>query len=144
MPKIFLKYKKLTETAKAPVKAHPSDAGFDVFADESVIITPRETVGVNLGIAIQLNKGFFADVRPRSGMSLNTGLKCMYGTVDNGYRGPIKAIFFNSGDQIESINHGDKIAQLVIQHLPNCEPMEVDELSPSDRGENGFGSTGGK
>ena len=140
-------FKKLSPTAITPTKAHTTDAGFDLYADEEVILTYGETAAIKTNIAIELPEGYVADVRPRSGLTLNTGLRVHYGTVDSGYRNGI-GIICENGDhgalcnRTVRIKKGSKIAQLVILPIPTIELKEVNELSDSDRGVNGFGSTG--
>ncbi len=165
---MFVKFKKLSETAITPTKGHYNDAGFDLYADEDVTLAYGETKAIATNIALELPDGFMADVRPRSGLTRDTALRVQYGTVDAGYRGNIGIICDNvdnlykvktidnklhaiiTGDQdailtyntaIE-IKRGDKIAQLVIQRIPDIELIEAEELTDSRRGENGFGSTG--
>ena len=145
--KLILNFKKLSPTAITPTKAHTTDAGFDLYADEDVILKYGETTAILTNIAIELPGGYVADVRPRSGLTLNTGLRVHYGTVDSGYRNGI-GIICENGDhgalcnRTVRIKKGQKIAQLVILPIPEIELKEVNELSDSDRGVNGFGSTG--
>ena len=169
--KLILNFKKLSPTAITPTKAHTTDAGFDLYADEATIITYGETVAVKTNIAIELPEGYVADVRPRSGLTLNTGLRVHYGTIDAGYRDGIGIIcengnhepmisdvmyfvaseltedktysdFIGEKEIVIHIERGQKIAQLVILPIPEITLQEVTELSDSDRGVNGFGSTG--
>ena len=142
MPKVILKYKKMTPSAMAPHQAHPDDTGFDLYADQTVYFAPFETKRISLGISIQLTKGYSAEVRPRSGMSLRTPLKCILGTVDPGYRGEIMAIFVNLSNRPNQINKGDKVCQLVIRRDVSVQSIECDKLNDSGRGSDGFGSTG--
>ena len=145
--KLILNFKKLSHTAITPTKAHTTDAGFDLYADEDVILKYGETTAILTNIAIELPEGYVADVRPRSGLTLNTGLRVHYGTVDSGYRNGI-GIICENGDhgalcnRTVRIKKGQKIAQLVILPIPEITLQEVTELSDSDRGVNGFGSTG--
>ena len=145
--KSILNFKKLSPTAITPTKAHTTDAGFDLFSDEDVILKYGETTAILTNIAIELPEGYVADVRPRSGLTLNTGLRVHYGTIDSGYRNGI-GIICENGDhgalcnRTVRIKKGQKIAQLVILPIPEITLQEVTELSDSDRGINGFGSTG--
>ena len=145
--KLILNFKKLSPTAITPTKAHTTDAGFDLYTDEEVILKYGETAAIKTNIAIELPEGYVADVRPRSGLTLNTGLRVHYGTVDSGYRNGI-GIICENGDhgalcnRTVRIKKGQKIAQLVILPIPEITLQEVEELSVSDRGVNGFGSTG--
>ena len=163
-----INFKKLSDTAITPRKANYNDAGFDLYADEDVTLAYGETKAVATNIALELPDGYMADVRPRSGLTRDTALRVQYGTVDAGYRGGIGIICENvdnlykvktidnklhaiiTGDQdailtyntaIE-IKKGDKIAQLVIQRIPDVELIEADELNETARGAGGFGSTG--
>ena len=145
--KLILNFKKLSPTAITPTKAHTTDAGFDLYADEDVILKYGETTAILTNVAIELPEGYVADVRPRSGLTLNTGLRVHYGTIDSGYRNGI-GIICENGDhgalcnRTVRIKKGQKIAQLVILPIPEITLQEVEELSVSDRGVNGFGSTG--
>lgn len=145
--KIFVK--KLNEAAKLPLRAHPSDAGADVFAtSKRYIDLDNDIVSYGTGIALAIPDGYWVDLRARSsvyktGQFLANGV----GTIDSGYRGEIMAVFYANHIKVSSYNIGDKIAQLVV--MPNVSPMdvefvEVDELPDSERGEGGFGSTGNK
>ena len=148
--KLILNFKKLSPTAITPTKAHTTDAGFDLYADEEVILAYGETAAIKTNIAIELPEGYVADVRPRSGLTLNTGLRVHYGTVDAGYRDGVSVISENGHNyhsylkkqMFIKIPKGMKIAQLVILPIPEITLHEVEELSDSDRGVNGFGSTG--
>ena len=148
--KLILNFKKLSPTAITPTKAHTTDAGFDLYADEEVILAYGETAAIKTNIAIELPEGYVADVRPRSGLTLNTGLRVHYGTVDAGYRDGVSVISENGHNyhsylkkqMFIKIPKGMKIAQLVILPIPELTLQEVEELSDSDRGVNGFGSTG--
>ena len=167
--KLDLNFKKLSPTAITPTKAHTTDAGFDLYADEDVVLKYGDTAAIKTNIAIELPEGYVADVRPRSGLTLNTGLRVHYGTVDSGYRDGI-GIICENGSHVQNdennknriykvasgtlhhasiweqeviiIKQGQKIAQLVILPIPEITLQEVTELSDSDRGINGFGSTG--
>lgn len=160
-------FKRLTEDAVLPTKAHASDSGYDLVASEDIIVEPGETVVVKTGIAVELPAGYEATVRPRSGVTAKTKLRVQLGTIDNGYGGEIGVIVDNTeqpghattailikvdganeyhgGDNEEYsyiIYKGDRIAQLVITRLPEVTAVEITELGESDRGGNGFGSTG--
>lgn len=88
-------FKRLNENASLPTKAHATDSGFDLYAAEDVIIEPGETVVIKTGIAVQLPKGYEAQVRPRSGVTSRTKLRVQLGTIDNGYNGEIGVIVDN-------------------------------------------------
>lgn len=152
-----LKVKRLTDTAVLPVKAHPTDAGFDICADEDITINAGETVTVSTGLSIAIPEGYYGRLKGRSGLTAKTALRVQEGTIDANYRGEVKVIcelraltahkepgrwtvIMRSGGY--SIKKGERIAQLIIQPLPTVEVEEVDELDDTDRGDGGFGSTG--
>ena len=137
-----LKVKRLTETAILPEKAFPTEAGFDLFADESVTIYDGETMTISTGIALEIPDDYYGRLKGRSGLTLKSPLRVLEGTIDSSYRGEVKVMVEVKKDCTYHVPKGAKIAQLIIQPLPYFEVVEVDELSQSDRGENGFGSTG--
>ncbi|MBU5315907.1 dUTP diphosphatase [Clostridium bornimense] len=141
-----LKIKKLNEDAIIPFYAHPGDAGLDLFSVEEVTIEPGKRQLVATGISIELPKNTEAQVRPRSGLALKYGVTVLNspGTIDEGYRGEIKVILINHGEEAFKINRGDKIAQMVIMPVLTVGIEEVEILNDSERGEGGFGSTGRK
>lgn len=143
-----VKIKRLTETAKLPNYAHPGDAGMDLYADEDGLLYDGCPQAVRTGIAIELPEGYEAQIRPRSGLALKRGITVLNspGTVDAGYRGEVKVILVShshKADKHHSIAAGTKIAQMVVKPVEQAEIIEVDELSDSERGTGGFGSTGG-
>ncbi|MCU0286839.1 MAG: dUTP diphosphatase [Acidobacteria bacterium] len=139
-----LKVKRMDEKAILPSYAHPGDAGLDLYAIEKKTIDPGESTFIRTGITIQLPPGTEAQVRPRSGLALNHSVTVLNspGTIDQGYRGEIKIILINHGKVPFEVEKGMKIAQLVIQSVLTVDVVQVEELSCSQRGEGGFGSTG--
>lgn len=139
-----LSVKLLTSTAQPPKRAHDGDAGADLIADEDVVIAPGERALVGTGIAVELEYGTVGLVHPRSGLAHKHGVTVLNapGTIDYGYTGEVKVNLFNAGTDEFAVTRGMRIAQLVIQRveLPNF--TVVDELSPTDRGSAGHGSTG--
>ena len=109
--------------------------------DAPVHLEPGKQTRIFTGIAIELPAGHEAQVRPRSGMTKN-GLVVPIGTIDNGYRGDIGVVVFNHSFQYHIIRHGDRIAQLVVCPVAYPDVVEVEELSETERGNDGFGSTG--
>jgi dUTP pyrophosphatase len=128
------------ETAQAA----GADLRASLGADESMIIKPGQRVLVPTGMAFEIQAGFEVQVRPRSGLSLKTGLMVVNspGTIDADYRGEVKIIMGNLGDKDEVINHGDRVAQMVLMPVPQAQFEIVEELSDTQRGSGGFGSTG--
>jgi dUTP pyrophosphatase len=140
---MHIRIKKLHPDAALPVYAHgpKEDAGLDLRAVESVVLSPGSAQGVPTGIAIELPPGYEAQVRPRSGMALKHSLTVNFGTIDPGYRGEIRVIMFNLGRADYTIEKGDRIAQLVVAKYESIEWEEAD-LADSQRGVGGFGSSG--
>lgn len=137
-----IKVKKVHPEAKLPTYAHHGDAGFDLYAIESVSIPVGARVLVSTGIAIEIPDGYVGLIWDKSGLSMVHGLKNLGGVVDAGYRGEIKAGMINLSNEDYTITAGHKVAQMLIQKVEHAEIKEVTELSDSTRGHGGFGSTG--
>ena len=139
-----LRIKRLSNEAILPEYAHPGDAGMDMFSTEEVIIRAGETALIPTGIAIELPKSTEAQIRPRSGLALKHSVTVLNtpGTIDEGYRGEIRIILINHGKNDFKVDKGMKIAQMVIKPVIQANIIEIKELSSSERGEGGFGSTG--
>lgn len=139
-----VKIKKLNENAIIPNFAHKGDAGMDLYSIEEVVIPPGKTSLIKTGISIQLPTMTEAQVRPRSGLALKHSITVLNtpGTIDEGYRGEIGVILINHGDSDFTVTKHMKIAQMVVKPIYDINIVEVDDLSDSDRGEGGFGSTG--
>lgn len=129
-----------------PSYATPGDAGADLVTTTDVVIEPGERAVVGTGVAIALPEGYAAFVHPRSGLAARVGLSVVNtpGTIDSGYRGEIRICLINHDlrEPIE-LRRGDRIAQLVVQRVEHAVFREVDELTDSQRGAGGYGSTGG-
>jgi dUTP pyrophosphatase len=134
--------KKLNNTAKLPIYAHAGDAGLDFFTNEEHQLKPRERHLFSTGIQIAIPEGYVGLIWDKSGLAVKNGIKTMAGVIDSGYRGEIKILITNLSDQIFSVEKFSKIAQLIIQKKENIEVVETDELSDTQRGVNGFGSSG--
>lgn len=128
----------------APSKAHADDAAYDLRARERALLPPGGVRLVPTGLFLELPAGHEAQVRPRSGLALKRSITVLNspGTIDAGYRGEVGVILFNAGGEEFCVERGDRIAQIVIQRLPEVELVRVDELAQSERGAGGFGSTG--
>ncbi|MEC3974689.1 dUTP diphosphatase [Amycolatopsis sp. H20-H5] len=129
-----------------PAYARPGDAGADLVTTSDIVLGPGERALVGTGIAIALPPGYAGFVHPRSGLAAKTGLSVVNtpGTIDAGYRGEIRVCLINH-DLREPVvlARGDRIAQLVVQRVEHAEFVEVSELDATERGESGYGSTGG-
>ncbi len=137
-----VKFKKISEDAKIPSFACEGDAGMDLYANEDIVVDPENIVAVPIGIKMELPKGYVAFVWDKSGLALNSGLKTMGGVIDSGFRGEVKVIIKNLSKKDIVIKKGQKVAQMIIQKYEVPEIEVVKELSKTERGEGGFGSTG--
>ena len=123
-------------------------AGMDFKAvlETPVTLQPLERAFISTGVSIELPLGFEAQVRPRSGLALKRGLTCLNspGTIDSDYRGELRVILVNLSNEPQTIEHGERIAQMVISRVEQAVWNEVKVLNTTDRGAGGFGSTGTK
>ena len=134
---------------KNPVYAKVGDSGFDLRSNEGGTLKPLERMLVGTGLYFELPDGYELQVRPRSGLAAKHGVTVLNspGTVDTGYRGEIKVILVNLSNDVFTFEKGERIAQGVIASRVSSDfgdLVEVTELSNSERGDNGFGSTGTK
>lgn len=138
-----IKIKKLNESAKIPEYKTMESAGMDLCASEESSILPMEIKLVPTGLSMEMGQGFEAQIRPRSGLALK-GITVLNspGTIDSDYRGEVKIILMNLGKEEFRIAIGDRIAQMVIAKAEQAKILESKELSDTQRGEGGFGSTG--
>ena len=129
-----------------PAKAHADDAAFDLRSRTDISVPVNRSTLIPTGVFIELPVNYEAQIRPRSGLALkhNITLTNSPGTIDAGYRGEIGVIMFNHGPETFEIKRGDRIAQMVIAELPEVELELAPELTETDRGTGGFGSTGKK
>lgn len=160
-----LKIQRLTNTAKLPQKSHPTDACFDIYADipdkkhdgfsyseernkiepgDGVIIHPHQTVLIPTGFATEIPHGFWGAIFARSGLASKQGLRPAQGVpvIDESYRGQWFIPLYNQSDEVQIIHHGDRICQFMLLPYFDTILTEVDNLSETDRGEGGFGSSG--
>ena len=125
-------------------------AGMDLRAavpeGEPLVLRPGDRFPVPTGLAFALPEGFEGQVRPRSGLAFKNGVTCLNspGTVDADYRGEVKVILINLGEEAVTIRRGDRIAQLIVAPVVQAEWSEVESLEETARGAGGFGSTGGR
>lgn len=141
-----MKVKRLTDTAKLPTRGSMGAAGLDLYADipSATAIYPGETKQIHTGIAIELRPYRVGLVYPRSGLATKQGLRLAnsVGVIDSDYRGEIIVALHNDSQMVQCIEHGDRIAQLVVMQYEHEDAQEVEELSGTERGAGGFGSTG--
>ena len=139
--------KKLNSLATLPTKGSEQSAGWDLYAaipDEEIVIQPGCIAKIGTGLSIELPEGTFGGVFARSGLATKQGLRpanCV-GVCDSDYRGEYIVALYNDSDKARIVHNGDRIAQLVILPYVKCDYEEVEELSDTERGNGGFGSTG--
>lgn len=139
-----MRIKRLTDTAKLPTRGSTSAAGYDLYADETGTIEPHNTRMISTGLAVEIPEGYFGGIFARSGLAAKEGIRpanCV-GVIDSDYRGPVKVAAHNDSDIPRKIEAGERIAQLVVLPYLPVEFEETDELSDTERGSGGFGSTG--
>ena len=141
---LTIRFIKLREGAQIPRKAHEDDAGFDLYASENFTLKAHGFGCVPTAIAMELPAGYEAQVRPRSGLAAKHGVTVLNapGTIDAGYRGEVKVILINHGEEDFAITSGMRIAQLIPSPVIPAVFEEVTALDDSDRGSGGFGSSG--
>ena len=138
--------KRLNDLARIPTRGSDDAAGFDLYAatNENIQILPHQTVKVGTGIAVAIPQGYFGGIYARSGLATKKGLRpanCV-GVVDADYRGEVIVALHNDTENIQVVDAGDRIAQLIIQPYLDTLFNEVDNLNDTERGTGGFGSTG--
>ena len=142
-----MKIKRLDEKAIVPTRGSEYAAGYDLYAalpEKELTIWPHDTVLIDTGWAMKIPKRCFGAIFARSGLAFKQGLRpanCV-GVIDSDYRGPVKVALHNDTDQHQTIKNGERIAQLLIMPFYEVEFEEVEELDETERGMQGFGSTG--
>ena len=133
---------KLDEGAFEPMRAHPTDAGLDLRTPNHCVIPAKGSVTIDTGVHFELPKGCYGKLESKSGLNVKHGVVCLGGTIDEPYRGSVVVKLYNMSDTDYEFKKGDKIVQMIIQpyHAPDIE--YVSELDETDRGNDGFGSTG--
>lgn len=143
---VEIRVKRLNNGAGLPLPAYASKgaAGMDICAAESLKLRPGARAAVATGFAFAIPDGYEVQIRPRSGLALKNGITCLNtpGTIDSDYRGEIKVILANLGDEEFIIKTGDRIAQIVVAPVMQAAMIEADSLDQTARGKGGFGSTG--
>ncbi len=146
---VKVNFKKLNENAKVPSYGSPYSAGADLYAltnGETITFQPNETKIIHTGIAMEIPEGYAGLIYARSGIANKRGLapSNKVGVVDSDYRGEIMVSLHNHSDKVQEITDFERIAQMVITPFLKVDYTEVDELTDTERGEGGFGSTGKK
>ena len=145
----MIKVKLLNKNAKLPVKAHPGDAGFDLFACESVSIIPLSRALIGTGISVAFPEStlpkhsYYMRIAPRSGLAVKKGIDVFAGVIDFEYRGEYKVCLFNSTNEPFDVSVGDRIAQMIPTVFLETDLEQVDELdTDTSRSAGAFGSSG--
>ena len=131
----------LDKNAKAPTRAHESDAGYDIYSTESAIVPALGSYVFDTGVHIQIPEGYVGFLKSKSGLNVKHGI-VGEGVIDSGYTGAIQVKLYNNSYYDYQVNAGDKISQIVLLPIITPELVVVDVLDYSDRGDNGFGSSG--
>ncbi|KAM9223858.1 deoxyuridine 5'-triphosphate nucleotidohydrolase, mitochondrial [Leptosomus discolor] len=137
-----LRFTKLSENASAPSKGSARAAGYDLYSAYDCVIPPMEKAVVKTDIQIALPSGCYGRVAPRSGLAAKHFIDVGAGVIDEDYRGNVGVVLFNFGKEAFEVKKGDRIAQLICERICYPELEEVQALDDTERGEDGFGSTG--
>jgi dUTP pyrophosphatase len=141
---VRVEVQRLRADAVLPGRAYEGDAGLDLVACEPVTLEPGERASVGTGLAVAIPAGHAGFVQPRSGLAAKHGIALVNspGLIDSGYRGEVRVVLLNTdASEPFTVEPGMRIAQLVVLAVPHAEPIEVDALPASERGERGFGSS---
>lgn len=131
----------LDEFSTMPTRAHEHDAGLDLYANETAYIAPHTWVAVSTGTHAAIPRGFVGLLTSKSGLMAKHGITCR-GTIDADFTGSIKAVLFNHSDKVFKVEQGQKVTQMVLVPIITPELKLVDKLEETERGDNGFGSSG--
>ena len=137
-----LSFKRLDPGATLPTRGSSQAAGLDIFSIQEVIIEPRQRSLVRTGLAVAIPDGHYGRIAPRSGLATKKGLDVLAGVIDSDYRGEVRCLLYNSGDEAIHLPAQSKICQLIIEKIITPSAVWSDEISDTDRGSGGFGSTG--
>lgn len=137
-----IKIKRLHPAAQLPQRGTALAAGADLYCLEAFTLEPGERKLVPTGLAVEIPPGFYGRVAPRSGLAVKHGIDVLAGVIDADYRAEVKVPLINFGRNPVCINAGERIAQLIIEQAAMCDYVWAEDLSDTERGEGGFGSTG--
>ena len=131
----------LDENAKMPTKAHEADAGFDLYTPERVVVRRKDSAVIDTGVHIEIPKGYVGFLKSKSGLNVKNGITGE-GVIDAGYTGSIVAKLYNNGNATIYFDAGQKIIQIVFLPIPDVELELTDSFCETERGTDGFGSSG--
>jgi dUTP pyrophosphatase len=138
----LLTFKRLDPRATLPTRGSAAAAGLDIYSIEDLAIQPKQRALARTGLAVAIPEGYYGRVAPRSGLATRNGLDTLAGVIDADYRGEIGCLLFNAGDETIHLPAQSKICQLIIEKIITPTAMWADEISDTERGSGGFGSTG--
>jgi deoxyuridine 5'-triphosphate nucleotidohydrolase len=138
----LLRFKRLDPRAVLPSRGSSQSAGLDIYAVEDLTIRPGERGLARTGLAVAIPEGYYGRLAPRSGLATQKGLDTLAGVIDADYRGEIRCLLHNAGDESIHLPAQSKICQLIIEKIITPAAVWADEISDTDRGSGGFGSTG--
>jgi len=141
-PNEMLQVKFLSKHAKMPIKGSPQSAGFDLSSAEKTVVPSGGRAVVKTDLSIACPYGTYARIAPRSGLAVKKMIDCGAGVVDADYRGNVGVVLLNFGPNNFEVNIGDRIAQLILEQISMVPAVQVEELTETVRGDDGFGSTG--
>ena len=131
-----------TDVVKKPMKAYINSAGYDLFADESIKVSPNSRALISTGLKMQIPKGYYGQISPRSGLALKNGVVAFSGTVDSRYLGVVYVLLFNFSSENFLVEKGNRIAQMIFKKCENVSFSFENFNFNSERGVGAFGSSG--
>jgi len=138
----LLAFKKLDPRATLPSRGSPCAAGLDIYAIEDLTIRPRQRYLARTGLAVAIPEGYYGRLAPRSGLATHKGLDTLAGVIDADYRGEIGCLLYNAGEETIHLPAESKICQLILEKIITPVAVWADDISDTERGSGGFGSTG--
>jgi len=137
-----LNFKRLDPRATLPTRGSQASAGLDLYSIEAVSLDPGQRAIARTGLAVAIPEGFYGRVAPRSGLATKKGVDVLAGVIDADYRGEIGCLIYNAGQERLELEAGTKVCQLIIEKIASPQAAWADELTDTERGGGGFGSTG--
>jgi dUTP pyrophosphatase len=151
---ISVRVKRVRATAKIPTQGSAHAAGFDLYAAETTVVLGSRIIGgervevgrasIPTGLIVEIPRGFYGRIAPRSGLAIRHGMDTLAGVVDPDFRSEVVVLLANFGSEDVVIEQGERCAQIIFEQIGQLRLHEADELTPTERGEGGFGSTGRK
>ena len=131
----------LDDGAKMPTKAHDADAGFDLYTPKRFVIRPHDSVVIDTGVHMEIPEGYVGFLKSKSGLNVRCNIRGE-GVIDSGYTGQVVVKLFNDGEEYVILEELQKCIQIVILPIPDVKLVQVDSFEETERGNNGFGSSG--